>query len=164
MSFTDSTKRLNTILEVLREKLGIDVVRQTTVAYWNDLKRLNHSFFKSDGGFILSNALMYFKRVLGEGDEKLVPPWNVAMNWTVPARPGAVLHMDIKGDWKAAHPVWVILGYQGQLSEQGILLVDCQKELDIAHTAIYEKFLSLLTPEALRFCKNGSINDPAPEH
>jgi hypothetical protein len=156
MSFGEAKTRLGDILRVLDQGFGSNIIRQTIVAYWNDLIRLDHSFFRAGDCFVLSNALTYCQGI----HEVTVPPWSLSMNCEVPSRPKAVLHLNINVERKASIPVWVTLAYEGEMSAHGVSSSDCLAELDTAHTVIYEKFLSILTPEALQYCQNGTVNDP----
>ncbi len=163
ISFEEAKRRLITILSILHDTFGKDAVLQTTLSYWNDLYKFDNSHFQSGGIFNLSHTLRYFNDNSGMG--AVVPPWNVVMNWAVQSRPGARVKLDIKGEWeridvnRARNQLWTILEYLGKPSNDGVSSAECLAELDIAHAAIYEKFISILTPQALEYCKNGSLHN-----
>lgn len=165
--FEEAKRRLIVVLSLFQETFGNNAVLQTTLAYWNDLYKFDDPYFQPGSIFNLSHTLRYFNDNKGMGT--VVPPWNVVMNWAVPSRPGARVNLDIKGEWErvdehsARNQLWTVLAYLGKKSDQGVSDSDCLAELDIAHASLYEKFVSILTPEALEFCKNGSCHHTAPK-
>jgi hypothetical protein len=162
--FNDAKERLEIILSLLQEKLGVNFVRRTSLSYWNDLYRFDDPFFFQAGTFNLSRTLLFFKK--NEIKGTLLPPWNVSLNWGIAQYEGAILHLDIKTEWKMIddkslkNQLWAILAYIGKMSDPGYSSVDCLKELDLAHASIYERFESIFTSEALQYCRNGNVNDP----
>jgi hypothetical protein len=167
LGFGDAKERLKTILNLLQQKVGAGLVQRTSLSYWNDLYRFDDPYFQGDT-FNLTRTLRFFKKNENEIQGTLLPPWNLSLNWSVP--PGeAILHLDIKAELKMIddkslkNQLWTTLIYIGKMSETGGSPADCLKELELAHASIYEKFESILTPEALQYCRNGNVNDPTPQ-